>query len=152
MRLGVSPATSTPKAFSISGLRFYFPSLEPWGCSVCFAPTPFLLVYLCANMGLPSLPAAAWRDPPAPPCPPHSTICHLAGSSSHHLSVSVSAPPTSLDECVLFNSLVVGLPYNSIFCQFWFFFVFKLLLSFVWLCKEAQCLYLRLHLGRMSQH
>ena len=27
-------------------------------------------------------------------------------------------------------------------------FVFKLLLSFFWLCKEAQCVYLHLHLGR----
>ena len=24
-----------------------------------------------------------------------------------------------------FNSFVVGLPYNSIFCQFWLFFIFK---------------------------
>ena len=31
VRLGVSPAaTPTPKAFSIRGLRLYFPSLEPW--------------------------------------------------------------------------------------------------------------------------
>ena len=27
-------------------------------------------------------------------------------------------------------------------------FVFKLLLSLFWLCEEAQCVYLRLHLGR----
>ena len=33
----------------------------------------------------------------------------------------VSTPPTSLDECVSFNSLVVRLPYSSIFCQFWLF-------------------------------
>ena len=53
----------------------------------------------------------------------------------------ISAPPTGLDECFFFNSLVVGLPYSSIFCQFWLFFVFKLLLSFFWLCEEAQCVY-----------
>ena len=41
----------------------------------------------------------------------------------------ISAPPTGLDECFFFISLVVGLPYSSIFCQFWLFFVFKLLLS-----------------------
>ena len=41
-----------------------------------------------------------------------------------------SSPPTSLDECFFFNSLVVGLPYSSIFCQFWLFFVFKLLSTF----------------------
>ena len=31
-----------------------------------------------------------------------------------------------------------------------FFFVFKLLLSFFWLCEEAECIYPRLHLGRKS--
>ena len=60
----------------------------------------------------------------------------------------ISAPPTSLDECFFFISLVVGLPCSSIFCQFWLCFVVKLLLSFFWLCEEAQCVYLRLHLGR----
>ena len=60
----------------------------------------------------------------------------------------VSTPPIGLDECLFFISLVVGLLYSSIFCQFWLVFVFKLL-SF-WLCEEAQCVYLRLHLGRKS--
>ena len=36
------------------------------------------------------------------------------------------------------------------FCQFWLVFVFKLLLSFFWLCEEAQCVYLCLHLGWKS--
>ena len=35
------------------------------------------------------------------------------------------------------------------FCPFWLFFVFKLL-SFFWLCEEAQCVYLCLHLGWKS--
>ena len=60
----------------------------------------------------------------------------------------VSAPLTSLGECFFFISLVVRLPYSSIFCQFWMLFVFKLLLFFFWLCEEAYCVYLRLHLGR----
>ena len=42
-----------------------------------------------------------------------------------------SAPPTSLDECFFFNSLVVGLPYSLIFCQFWLFFVFKFVVVFL---------------------
>ena len=46
--------------------------------------------------------------------------------------------------------LVVGFPYSSIFCQFWLFFVFKLSLSFFWLCEEAQHVCLYLHLGRKS--
>ena len=60
----------------------------------------------------------------------------------------ISAPPTGLGECFFFISLVVGRPYSLIFCQFGLFFVFKLLLSFFWLCEEAQCVYLRLHLGQ----
>ena len=64
--------------------------------------------------------------------------------------LSVSTPPTGLDECFFFMSLVVRLPYSSIFCQFWLVFVFKLLLFFFWLCEEAQCVYLRLHLGWKS--
>ena len=60
----------------------------------------------------------------------------------------VSVPLTSLDECFFFLFLVVRLPYSSIFCQFWLFFIFKLLLSFFWLCEEAQCVYLHVHLGQ----
>ena len=62
----------------------------------------------------------------------------------------ISVPPTSLDEYLFFISLVVGLPYSLIFCQFWLFFVFKLL-SF-WLCEEAKCVYLCLHLGQKFDH
>ena len=58
----------------------------------------------------------------------------------------VSARSTGLYECFFFNFSVVGLSYSLIFCQFWLFFVFKLL-SFFWLCKEAQYVYLCLHLG-----
>ena len=58
----------------------------------------------------------------------------------------ISAPPTDLDKCFFLISLVVRLPCGLIFCQFWLFFVFKLLLSFFWLCEEVQCVYLCLHL------
>ena len=46
----------------------------------------------------------------------------------------ISAPRTSLDECLFFYLLGVGHPCCSIFCQFW-------------LCEEAQCGYLHRHLG-----
>ena len=62
----------------------------------------------------------------------HSARCCLPWSTSHHLAVSlfhpglpVSAPPTCLDECFFFNSLVAGLPYSLTFCQFRLFFVSK---------------------------
>ena len=116
---------------------------------VCFAPPPYLPVYLSSNVGLQGLLAAALFAPLHNP-PPHwvrqpQPCCE---SSPPRLPVSVFAPPTGVGECFFFISLVVGLPCSSIFCQFWLFFVFKLLLSFFWLCEEAQCVYLHLHLGR----
>ena len=88
-------------------------------------------------------------------CPPRSTIRHLAGSASRRLAASPLHPAARLrpshhlGKCFFFISLVVRLPYSLIFCRFWFF-VFKLLLSFFWLCEEAQNVYLRLHLGQKS--
>ena len=153
MRLGVSPAAaSTLKGFSVSGLRLHFPSLEPWGCGVCFTPPLFFLVYQHRNVGQPSLQAAAWRDLPPAPCLSSSTITGSAATLPTVCSsrLPVSALPTGLDECVYFYSLVVRLPCSLIFCQFWLFFIFKLLLSFFWLCEEAQCVYLCHHLGWKS--
>ena len=154
-RLGVSPtAASTPTGVFNQRFEALFPCAGALGCVVCFAPQPFLLVYLCGNVGLQGLPATTlwglltaawpalfhnvpprWVHQPLPcrePCPPQ---------------LPDSAPPTGLDECFFFISLVVGLLYSSIFCRFWLFFVFKLLLSFFSLCEEAQCVYLCLHLG-----
>ena len=39
-----------PQAFSIRGLRLYFPALEPWVAGSASLPT-VCLVYLCANVG-----------------------------------------------------------------------------------------------------
>ena len=117
-----------PQVFSVKSLRLYFPSLEPWVArfvSLPSSPSRFI----CTRM----------RDRPI--CQP------LPCRESSPPRLPVSAPPTSLGECFFFISLVVGPPYSSLFCQFCLFFVFKLLLSF-WLCEEAQCVYLRLHLGR----
>ena len=121
---------------------------------VCFVPLLFLPVYLCTNVGLYGLPAtalwgllaAAWPAPlhNPPPCwvlqPPPCLESSLP-------RLPVSTPPTCLDECFFFISLSVGLPYSLIFCQLWLFFIFKLSLSFFWLCEEAQFVYLHLHLG-----
>ena len=123
---------------------------------------PFLWFYLCANVGPWGLPAttlwgllaAAWPAPLHNP-PPHWVCqplpCHessLPGCLSPPL-LPISAPPSSLDEFFFFISLVVRLLCGLIFCHFWLFFVFKLL-SFFWLCEEAQCVYVCLHLGRNS--
>ena len=147
LRLGFSPAAAqSPQVFSIRGLRLYLPRAGALGCTVCLAPPPFLPVYLCANVGPQGLPAAAWLAPfhNLPPRWVHQTPPCWESSLPR---LPISAPPTSLVEGVVI-SVVVGLPYSSIFCQFWLFFVFKLLLSFFWLCEEAQCIYLHHHLGR----
>ena len=124
--------TSTPTGVFNQRFEALFPFAGALGCAVCFALLPFLPVYLCTNVGPQGLPAAATQRVLPTRLP-------------------VSAPSTGLDECFFFNSLVVGLPFSLIFCQFCLFFVFKLL-SFFWLCEEAQCVYLRLHLGQRSTH
>ena len=120
--------------FSVIGLRLYFPHTGALGCEVYFAPLPFLPVYLCANVGPQGLPvttlwgllAAAW--PALFHNPPPHWVCQLPPcSESSPPWLPVSAPPTGLDECFFFISLVVGLPHRWIFCQFWLFFVLKLL-------------------------
>ena len=148
MRLGVSPAaTSTPTGVFNQRFEALFPLAGALGCTVCFAPPPFLLVYLCVDVGPQGLLAV---ELPAPFVPQSDTSLGLAKLSRCRETspprLPISTPPTSLEERFFFISLVVGLPCSSIFCQFWMFFVFKLLLSF-WLCEEAQCVYLRFHLG-----
>ena len=143
MRLGVSPAAaSTHMGVFNQWFEALFPQAGALGCAVCLAPTPFLLVYLCMNVGPQGLLAVAL---PAPFVPQSATSLGLDAMPPPLLPIS--APPTSLDECFFFISLVVGLPCSSIFHQFWLFFVFKLLSSFFWLCEEMQFVYLHLHLG-----
>ena len=112
-----------PRVFSIRGLRLYFPTLEPWVAR----STSFLLVCLCTNVGLQGLLAVAlpslFHNPP-----PHWVCQSPSCCKSSPPRLSISAPPTGLDECFFFISLVVGLPCSSIFCQFWVFFVVVLLL------------------------
>ena len=159
VRLGVSPAAaSTPTGVFTQRFEALFPWAGALGCVVCFTPPLFLPVYLCRNVGPQGLPAttlwgllaATW---PAPfnNLPPHWVRQPPACLKSSLPQLPISAPPTGLDDCFFFIFLVAGLPYSSIFCQFWLFFVFKFLLSF-WLWDEAQCVYLCLHLGRKLQH
>ena len=87
-------------------LRLYFPGLEPW---VVWSVSQSFLVYLHANVGPPSVPDAT----PSQIVPPW---------------LPVSTPPSNLDE----SSLVIGLPYSSIFWQFWFFgFLKKFVVPFL---------------------
>ena len=116
------------------------------------------LILLCMNVGPQGLPATTLRGllAAAWPAPFHSlpSGCVRQWPPCRESSLPrlpISTPPIGLDECVFFISLVVRLPCSSIFCQFWLFSVFKLLLSFFWLCEEAQCVHLCLHLGWKQQ-
>ena len=60
VRLGVSPAASTPKGFSVIGFEGLFTHTGTLGCAVCLAPQLFLLVYSHTNVGLLCPPAAAF--------------------------------------------------------------------------------------------
>ena len=72
LRLGVSPAASTtPTGVFSQRIEALFPCAGTLGCSVCLAPLWFLLVYLYAKVGQPSLPAACCESsPPGCPSPP----------------------------------------------------------------------------------
>ena len=129
MRLGVSPAASpTPTVVFNQRFEALFHHDVALGCAVCFAPPPFVPVYLCANVGPQGL--LVVRLPAQ--LVPHSASLWVPPwqLESSPPWLPISAPPTGLDECFFFISLVVGLPYSLIFCHLWLFFLFKLLLSF----------------------
>ena len=151
VRLGVSPTTSTPTGFFQSEvLRLFFPTLElwvAWSVSLPSCSSQFLHMQMWDHLLL-----------QPPPCQIHQLLPCLPRSSSHFLATSplcqllISAPLTCLDECFFFNSLVVGLPYSSIFWQFCFLFLNLLLLFFFLLCEEAKGIYLFSHLGQKSRN
>ena len=93
------------------------------------------------------------------PCLPCSTIRHLAGSASCCLAASPLCPgcpslpllPVWMNVSSLSPLLLdfhtVCFPVSS-GC----FLFLNLLLSFLWLCKETQCVYLCLHLDQKPQN
>ena len=93
-----------PQVFITRGFEALFPCSGSLGCSLCRSPIVF-----------PSLPTGKCE-----------TAWTKSSRSTFLPQLPVSAPPTSLDECFFFNSLVVGIPYSSVFWQFWLLFVFKL--------------------------
>ena len=108
VRLGVSPAaTSTPTGVFNQWFEALFCCAGTLGCAVCLTPQLFLPVYLHSNVGPPSPQSTTSLSPPATALPKVLST-----------RLPVSAPPTSLDECFFFISLVVRLPYSLIFCQF----------------------------------
>ena len=124
------------RCFQSEVLRLYFPALEPWVAWSVLYPISSsrftcLEMWDCPLHQLP--PCLVHQPPPVHPGPPAATLLRVLSTR-----LPISAPPISLDEYFFFNSLVTRLPYSLIFCRFWLFFVFKLLLSLFWLCEEAQ--------------
>ena len=66
-----------------------------------------------------------------------STMCECGTTSfAPSLHLHVSAPPTCLDECVFFKSLVVRLPYSLIFWQIWVKYVLYSSCNFCCICVQ----------------
>ena len=131
--LGVSPAAASIPTGVFSQrlyLRLYFPALELWvawsvslpSCSSWFICT---LMWGCSLCQL----------PPHLTSPPAATLPRVLS-----IQLPVSVPPTGLGECFFFNFLIVGLPYSSIFCQFWLFFVLKFVILLLVVRGGTVCL------------
>ena len=118
------PPLRFPQVFIARGFEALFPHAGPLGCVVYLTPQLFLLIYLHADVGSPSVPAAS-PSRFSSSCLAKHPLC--PGCLSLPL-LPVWMNVSSLIPCPtpwLFNFLVVGLPYSSIFCQFWLVFVFK---------------------------
>ena len=129
MRLGVSPTATTHTDFySQRFWGFLFLCWNPglWGLSLSPVVPPSLPKYQCGT----SQSASHRLAHPVLQLPPCRT--------STQPRLPISTLPTSLNKCFFFNSLVVGLPYSSIFWHFWLFLFLNLFLSFFWLHKEAK--------------
>ena len=126
VRLGVSPtAASTPTGVCSQRFEASFPRWSPGlrGLFCSHAVPPGLSMCECGAAGSASYHLVGSASCHlACPLPQPATSLGLPAASLPHV---LSAPPTHLEECFFFISLGVGLPYSSIFCQFWLFFVFK---------------------------
>ena len=119
-------AAATPTGVFNQRFEALFFALEPWvtwSASLPVCPCP---VYLCVNVGPQGL--LVFRLP-APFIPHSASLGPAMATRVLSAPAAISAPPTSLDECLFFYLLSVRLPCRLIFCQFW-------------LCEEAQCVYL----------
>ena len=159
--------------FSLRGLRLYFPSTGALGYVVCFTPRhlPGLSMPKCGAGGSATHCSACpvLRQAESGPLGLSVHACGVAGSASgqtacpvspslcqsrsRHGKVSPLCPgcPSPPRLPVWMNVSFLS-PWSSDSPWFNFLsvlvvFVFKLLLSFFWLCEEAQCVYLHLHLG-----
>ena len=89
--------------FSLSGLRLYFPPRWSPGLRGLLRSPPFAQVYLCTSVGPQGLLVVKL---PALFVPHSASLSPAMAMRVLSALVPVSAPPTSLDECLFFISLV----------------------------------------------
>ena len=101
------------KFFQSEVLRLYFSMLEPWVAWSACSPVvpPSLSTRKCGTAPFASFHLTL--------CTSHHPVCPsplvAAFQESSAPQLPICTPPTCLDECFFFNSLVVRLPYSLIF-------------------------------------
>ena len=121
VRLGVSPtASSTPIGVFSQRFEALFPHNGTLGLQGLLSSLFVPLGLSSTSVGPQGLSATASRVRQLQPCLFCSTIWCLTAPPALSAQLPVSSPPTGLNECFFFISLVVRLPYSLIFCQFCF--------------------------------
>ena len=104
VRLGVSPAAAPiPTGVFSQGFEDLFPLRWSPGLRGLLHSLPLVLVYLCANVG----PRGLLLGLPAPFVPHSASLGPATATRVLSTLVPVSAPPTGLDECLFFISLLL---------------------------------------------
>ena len=102
MRLGVSPTSATPTGVFSQRFEALFPPRWSPGLRGLLRSPP-LVRFICANVGPQGLLVLGL---PAPLFPHSASLGPATATRVLSTLVPVSAPPTSLDECLFFISLV----------------------------------------------
>ena len=111
----VSSAAPNPTVFIAVNYEALFPSAGTLGCVVWPG------AWIAPKVSLPIFIHHTWMWDPL------YRYCHFSMTQaiSSPLWPPISTPPTHMDEYCFFKSLLVRLPYSSIFWQFWVFFVLR---------------------------
>ena len=128
--------------FQSEVLRLYFPALEPWGAQSLSLPSgssqfihrqmwDHLLRQPPPPAPVLKLPPCHVSTPPQLPSPPILVVWVNVPSLTPWLSDFYTVLFSGSSDCFLFSNL---------------------LLSFFWLCKEVQCIYLHFHFGQESSN
>ena len=126
-----------PQVFSVRGFKALFVSTGTLGCTVYLVSQLFLLVYLHANVGWLHLSAATLPTPVL-----QLLLCHKSSRPS------CPSPPLLLVWMNVSSLTAWLLDFHTVqFSVSSGCFLFLNLLPFFWLCEEAQCVYLHLHLS-----